>query len=566
MPSRTVTLALLAFSIVVSGRSLQAQSLGIENASSFESTSAPVRLTGVCTETGTEECVPQAGCASDGVYQGESLCGSTAFDWTNVPETRIFPRPGNFFIPPSGPGYYSLVDQLHGRRREKRQPSGYPAFAIMAPGFFDADFRYLDSVPMEERRAFERLKRIKIGDDFMFSTGGEMWYRYNHQVNGRLTETNNTFGLGKIRTYGDLWYQDRVRGYVEFISADRWGGALPPLPIDRDYADLLDAFVDVKIADVADHPVYVRAGRQEMLLGSQRLISPLPWANMRRNFDGFRAWRQGDQFDVDAFWVEPVIPNATKFDQADHKQQFGGAWFTYRPKKGTFLDLYYLYYNNSRTISQQGITRAPTHFNTIGSRYAGDLNNYLWDLEGAVQFGKTANQNTVSGWGTAGGGYHWANVRANPTLWFYYDYASGSANPNPGQTSTFNQLFPFGHYYLGWADIAGRQNIQDANVHLGMYPVPWLTVWTQYHHFWLAQPRDALYNAGGAAIRRNATGSAGNNVGDEIDLVMNFHIDAQSDVLLAYAQVFGGGFLKATSSPTQAANTEALYLIYNFRW
>jgi Alginate export len=566
MPPRTFTLGLLAWSIVVSGNTVQAQSPQPDGASSSEGASESVLLTDFCAETASDECVPPTGCSPDTVFQDDPLCVSSAFDFSKVPQTRIFPRPGNFFIPPSGPGYYSLVDQLHGRKRDKPQPSAYPAFCIMAPGFFDADFRYLDSVPMEERRWFERLKRIRIGDNFMFSTGGAAWYRYNHEVNSRLTETNNTYGLQRVRVYGDLWYQDRLRGYVEFISAGRSGGDLPALPIDRDLADLLDAFVDVKIADVAAHPVYVRVGRQELLLGSQRLISPLPWANMRRNFDGVRAFRQGDNFDVDAFWVEPVIPNKNQFDQADHSQQFGGAWFTYRPVKGTFLDLYYLYYNNSRTIVQQGIARAPTHVNTIGSRYAGDLNNYLWDVEGALQFGETANRDLIAGMATVGGGYHWAKFHANPTLWFYYDYASGDANPNAGQATTFNQLFPFGHYYLGWADIAARQNIQDANVHLGLYPVPWLTVWMQYHHFWLAQAQDALYNAGGVAIRRDPTGNAGNNVGDEIDLVMNFHIDAQSDVFFAYAQVFGGSFLQATATPTRAANTEALYLIYNYRW
>jgi hypothetical protein len=34
----------------------------------------------------------------------------------------------------------------------------------------------------------------------------------------------------------------------------------------------------------------------------------------------------------------------------------------------------------------------------------------------------------------------------------------------------------------------------------------------QYHHFELAQSRDALYNAAGVAIRRDPTGLAGTNV------------------------------------------------------
>lgn len=486
--------------------------------------------------------------------------------WSKVPNARIFPRPGNFFILPSGPGYYSLMDQVRGNRREGPQQSGYPAFAIMAPGFFDADFRYLDEKPRSEQLLYERLKRLHIGKNFLFSTGGETWYRYNNEINSRLTQTNNQYGLTKVRLYGDLWYRDKLRVYTEFIDADRGGGSLPPLPVDIDRADLLDCFVDYKLGEIKEHPVYVRAGRQEVLLGSQRLISTLPWANMRRNFDGVRGFRQGEKFDVDLFWLQPVIPNKNQFDSSDHNQTFSGAWFTYRPKKGHFLDFYYLYYNNSNTIVQQGIAIAPERFNTLGTRYAGDKNDFLWDFETAMQLGRRGSEKLVAGMATTGIGYHWSKRRLNPTLWLYYDFASGDANPNAGNFTTFNQLFPFGHYYLGWTDAAGRQNIQDVNLHLGIYPTKWITVWGQYHHFWLNQPKDALYNAGGVAIRRDPSGAAGTNVGDEIDLVMNFHLNVQSDLMVVYGQLFGGNFLKATSSPTAAASSEVVYLMYNYRW
>ena len=97
--------------------------------------------------------------------------------------------------------------------------------------------------------------------------------------------------------------------------------------------------------------------------------------------------------------------------------------------------------------------------------------------------------------------------------------------------STYHPLFPFGHYDTGWTDIVGRQNIHDLNAHLYLDPAPWCTVWIQYHHFQLAERGDALYNAGGVAIRRDATGASGSDVGDELDLVVNFHLTNYSDIL-----------------------------------
>ena len=109
----------------------------------------------------------------------------------------------------------------------------------------------------------------------------------------------------------------------------------------------------------------------------------------------------------------------------------------------------------------------------------------------------------IAGMATAGLGYHAKEMPWNPTLWAYYDYASGDDDPNAGDFTTFNQLFAFGHYYLGWLDVVGRQNIHDVSAAMYLYPANWLTVWLQYHNFWLASPRDALYSAGGVALRRD---------------------------------------------------------------
>src|SRR5438445_3612225 len=106
-----------------------------------------------------------------------------------------------------------------------------------------------------------------------------------------------------------------------------------------------------------------------------------------------------------------------------------------------------------------------------------------------------------------------------PQFWVAYDYASGDHNGGKkGAHGTFNQLFPFGHYYFGFLDLVGRQNIQDANAQFVVFPAKWVFAGVQYHHFMLDSSHDALYSAGGAVLRRDPTGKASNTVGDEIDL------------------------------------------------
>lgn len=189
-----------------------------------------------------------------------------------------------------------------------------------------------------------------------------------------------------------------------------------------------------------------------------------------------------------------------------------------------------------------------------------------WDFEGAMQLGSVAGQSVIAGMGTAGAGYHWKDAPLSPTVWAYYDYASGDNEPNLGTAHTFNQLFPFGHCYLGWTDQVGRQNIHDLNFHLYLFPTEWIQCQLQFHNFWLAARQDALYNFAGNAIRRDPTGQAGSFVGNELDVIVNFHLNKHTDFLTGYAYLFGGEFLRNTSGPNAAVNTSVFSAMINYRW
>ena len=499
--------------------------------------------------------------------QRTSCCCGHVVDWSKVPQSiRPMPRPGDFPVRPSGLGYYSLFDQVLGIQQSKLPQSGYPPFALMPPSFFDADFRYLESLPYSQRTFEERLKRIPLGDCLTFSTGGQFWTRYMNEHNSRLTEFDNTFTLARARAYADLMYGDRFRIFGEFIWADSFQEDLDPLPIDVNRADLLNLFVDVNLFEFDGKPVFARVGRQELLLGSQRMVSTLDCANTLRTFEGVRLFRTGEKWDTDVFWTNFEPPDADAFDEADGNRNFAGAWATHRPRKGHFLDLYYLYFDNSNAVEQLGIVRAPTEVHTLGTRYIGDRQGLLYEYEVALQFGNQGGRDLLAGAATAGIGRHWQDAPLTPTFWVYYDWASGDSDPDSGDAHTFNQLYPFGHYYMGWIDQVARQNIHDINAHLFLFPRKWLTLWLQYHHFRLDHSADALYNAGGVARRRDATGNSGNHVGDEIDVIVNLHLTRYSDLLIGYSKLFGGGFLEGTAVGNNAADAELFYLNYQRKW
>jgi hypothetical protein len=482
--------------------------------------------------------------------------------WLDHPRYRPAPRPGYFSILPTGCGYYSLRDVLAGETREAPPKSGYPAFALMPPSLFDADFRYVDD-PKYNPDFLEQLHRIHLGDNWLFGTGGQAWWRHMHEYSSRFTGKTNDYDLVRVRIFGDLWYKDTFRIYAELISANTYNQDLPPLRIDEDRIDFQNLFLDIKVGEIDGRPVYVRAGRQELLFGSQRLISPPDWANTRRTFQGVRGFWSNDKLDIDLFWVQPVLPNNTGWSSVDDLQNFYGAWATYHPEKKQAIDLYYLFLDNANRTTSSGLVTAPTHVHTIGTRYNGDKEGFLWDFEGMLQLGDRGGAPITAGAATAGLGYNAKNLPMNPTVWGYYDWASGDHSPNSGSYTTFNQLFPFGHYYFGWLDLIGRQNIRDWNAHLYLYPAKWITFNAQYHLFNLDSARDALYGVAGTPTRVSLNGTAGGFVGQELDLIFNFHLSKRTDFMVGYSKLNVGEFISNTGN---GRSPELFFMMYNVRW
>lgn len=492
---------------------------------------------------------------------------SGGFDWSKHPRPDVFPRQGAFPITGSGPGYYSAQDWITGTSREKPPAFPYPPFILQPSGNFNNDYRYLDKPDNTQTDFFDLLKRMHPTENTMLTVGGQHSIRFMDEVHARLGKPNDNYSLFRNRIYADFWYQDIFRVYGEFINAGSAGNDLAYRPIDRNGADFLNLFAEIKTLEVDGTPIYVRAGRQELLYGSQRLVSTLDWANTRRTFDGVKAYWHSDKVDVDVFFARPVVISSTELDKNNPDINFYGAWFQYRPKAGVSLDLYYLGYENK--LAQQapydkgnGRPKGRQDLHTFGSRLAGNEGQFLYDVEGMVQTGTFDGKDHLAYAWTTGAGWEFKNIPWRPQAWVYNDYASGTSNPK-GDSSTFQQLFPFGHYYFGYIDLVGRQNINDINVHLNAYPDNWITLQTQFHHFTLAQSRDFLYNAAGKDTRRSATGSAGTNVGNEVDFLINFHINQHNDFMVGYSKFFAGDFIRKTKPDV---DSELFYMMYNFRW
>src|SRR5262249_41095130 len=161
------------------------------------------------------------------------------------------PRLGYFLVPPTGPGYYSALDQILGNYREGPPKYAYPRMSAIIYPFYDADWAYLLNPANTDTDYADVLKWIPVADGVTFTTGGEFGYQFRNDVNssGGLTGVADAYSLFRVRAYGDLWVQDWLRFYGEFLYADYAGRTLPPLPIDADRGDILDLFADIRLLE-----------------------------------------------------------------------------------------------------------------------------------------------------------------------------------------------------------------------------------------------------------------------------------------------------------------------------
>src|SRR2546426_11671281 len=70
----------------------------------------------------------------------------------------------------------------------------------------------------------------------------------------------------------------------------------------------------------------IRAGRQDMRYGVERLIGPSDWTNVRRTFDGVRGSIGLSGQTLDLFWVRPVIVNNERLNEEDGNTKFAGVY------------------------------------------------------------------------------------------------------------------------------------------------------------------------------------------------------------------------------------------------
>ena len=395
---------------------------------------------------------------------------------------------------------------------------------------------------------------------FSLSPGGEVRQEYEWFDNeewGAEVPDDSGYWLQRYMLNVDAPLSRFVRLYGELKSGIEVGRAGGPRGSDEDRLDLHQAFVDVSFG-----PVTVRLGRQELVFGSQRLISARDGPNVRQAFDGGTVVLQRGRWRADGFGTRYVSTETGVFD--DSPDTGRSLWGVYAVRsqaqdqmKG--VDLYYLGYRRKAATFDQAQGRELRH--SWGARFWKTSSGLDYNFEAVVQAGQL-DDTTIRAWGIGSDtGYRIEAMPARPRLALRANITSGDRDRNDNRLGTFNPLFPRGGYF-GLIASAGPSNEIDLHPLVMLNPREHLSLTTGWLIFWRHRIDDGIYTTSGSLLR-SAENTRSRFVGHSPGVEALWQVTQQISVL-GNASLFTAGPFIRESGPAETISFLAAWARFRF--
>ena len=417
---------------------------------------------------------------------------------------------------------------------------------------YDEDWSDLSDAEKRAHHWTGPLKYIPLGDDAWLSTGIELRARsenYRDNLWGGADAPDDGYLWLRALPYADL-HVGRVRAFVQPIAAYAAGVAPAAGPVDQTRVDLLQGFGEVDLG-----PVTLRAGRQMLSLGTERLVGTRYGPNVPLAFDGARADVAIGKAKVSLLAVRPVQARPGTFD--DRTSDSKALWGAYGVLPG--FDLYYLGYRND--LARFGGVSGREERHSFGLRSHGTRGDWHWNVEGVAQFGRFG-RDRIAAWtlGTeVGRSFPDAPLKPDATLRF--NVVSGDGKPGNGTLGTFNALFPKGKYF-GELSPVGPTNIVSLNPRVSATLAKDISASFAGMAYWRYSRADGVYDIPGNLIRASGDSRA-RFIGKEAEATIAWQATAELELSASLSAFVPGAFIRETSPGKTIA---MLGLEANFRF
>lgn len=367
------------------------------------------------------------------------------------------------------------------------------------------------------------LKHLALGPGVLdIQLGARVRYERldNYTVKKYGTDEIDELLLTRLRLGLDYRIGETLRVFAQIqdaqysmsdLSLDDFGQGCPfenPL-------ELRQAFLEW--THIAGSPLGIKAGRQTIFYGDNRVWGPGEWGNAGRyTWDGVKLLWQSEPVQIDLIAAQRVVSDKSRFDDDHYGFMAYGAYVQVKQLPCT-LDLFYIYKHGDEgdTVGEDGTGDLRSH--TLGSYVKGKWGERIdYRATLAYQFGDWG-QDKIRAYGlNAGLGYTFA-APWTPRLGVEFTMGSGDSDPADGTHGTFDGALGAVDSMYGRMNLFSWMNLEDYQASLSAKPTKKLKVALDYHYFRLAETTDAWYYCTGKAQQRDPSGETSAALGHEID-------------------------------------------------
>ena len=407
----------------------------------------------------------------------------------------------------------------------------------------DEDWSFLKDTPHTD--VWDPVKYMPFGNGERFVTlSGEVRYR-PEGFRIRSTKTVDNYLLQRYLFGADIHLGARTRAFAEVQSGVINGSLRSPRPTDRDSLDLHQGFFEWRQSAGNGYTLSVKAGRQELSVGSSRLISASPGLNVKRSFDGVATSFRAPSWTIAGAVARLVALNQGVFDDgSDPDQLFWGVaagrrspWF-----QGGEFGAYYLGIDRSLSRYVQGMGAERRH--TFGMKWTVTASRIDWNYDALFQSGDFDGA-PIRAWAFATEtGYRVTIRRWLMRASARADIASGDRDPANPRLEAFNPLFP-GNSYSGAVGLFGPTNLTDFTPGVTMRPRSYLTIGFEAPSYWRTSEADGIYATDLRVLLPPAAGR-GKYVGTNPGVFVNWQATRHWQIQGAITRFLAGAFLEQT--------------------
>jgi Alginate export len=399
------------------------------------------------------------------------------------------------------------------------------------------------------KKGFNTLKYIPLGKKSYVSFGGELreQYQYFDNLNfGDVPPTTKEISTGqlwhRVMLHSNVEIGTKVRIFVQLNSTFRFFNSNPVTPeIDENQLSLHQAFIDYKFGK----HFLLRAGRQEMGYGNNRILTFREGPNTRLAFDAVVLKYTNQKRKIDLLAITPVVSKQFVFDDQSFKETVIGIYGTeyFVPKK-LLVDYYVL--NFKSDTRRYNFVTGKENRQSFGLRFFSQNPVFNYELESTYQTGKFNNAN-IRAYAFSADVNYVVNKKLHFIIGLGGNYISGDKDKNDNKLNTYNLIFSKPSY--GLAAPIGSSNIENINPYIKINPLNNLSLYAGVYFMKRQNNQDGTYSPGMAQVRPNSANlfvSTKHQIGTQYAIETSYNVNQHISFAIDAAFFKAGEYVKET--------------------